>query len=84
MKNTYKTSILLDSLKAVEHFIKMTNNIVSDVDISQDYKYTVDGKSIMGILSLDLSKPLNVIILNPTEEDRVLLDNFIVKSKRKN
>ena len=76
MGNTYKTSILLDGINKVEDFVEMSNNMSCDVDISQDYKRTVDGKSIMGILSLDLSKTVNVILLNPTERDKTLLEGF--------
>ena len=76
MGNTYKTSILLDGINKVEDFVEMSNNMSCDVDISQDYKRTVDGKSIMGILSLDLSKTVNVILLNPTEKDKTLLESF--------
>ena len=77
MGNTYKTSILLDGINKVEDFVEMSNNMSCDVDISQDYKRTVDGKSIMGILSLDLSKTVNVILLNPTEKDKTLLESFV-------
>lgn len=77
MGNTYKTSILLDGINKVEDFVKISNNMSCDVDISQDYKRTVDGKSIMGILSLDLSKAVNVILLNPTEKDKTLLESFV-------
>ena len=77
MGNTYKTSILLDGINKVEDFVEMSNNMSCDVDISQDYKRTVDGKSIMGILSLDLSKTVNVILLNPTERDKTLLESFV-------
>ena len=77
MGNTYKTSILLDEYNKVEDFVKMSNKMSCDVDISQDYKRTVDGKSIMGILLLDLSKTVNVILLNPTEKDKTLLEGFV-------
>lgn len=77
MRNTYKTSILLDEYNKVEDFVKMSNKMSCDVDISQDYKRTVDGKSIMGILLLDLSKTVNVILLNPTEKDKTLLEGFV-------
>ena len=50
------------SLKAIEDvkdFVNIVNRYPFDVDLSSG-RYVVDGKSIMGIFSLDLSKPIKV------------------------
>lgn len=55
----YSTSILLSSIEAVKKFVTLTNSYKFPVNLSTD-KYKIDAKSIMGIFSLDLSKPLKI------------------------
>jgi hypothetical protein len=59
------------SMKSVKISLQMAQNVKEFVKIVQDYpyeidlksdKYVVDAKSILGIFSLDLSKPLVVEI----------------------
>lgn len=56
----------LKSIKSVKEFVNITNNFIGDVTLKSD-RYVVDGKSIMGIFSLDLSKPIEVEI-TPAEK----------------
>ena len=54
-------SILLNTTESVKKFV----NIMSSYDFPTDLRsgrYVVDAKSILGIFSLDLSKPLTVEI----------------------
>ena len=53
--------ILLNSIDAVKSFVNIVSSYDFDVDLISG-RYTVDAKSIMGIFSLDLSKPINVKI----------------------
>lgn len=58
-------------------------NIVSTQDGDFDLcsaRYVVDAKSIMGIFSLDLSKPLRLDIQNSTNEYKVIeqLKDYII------
>lgn len=55
----YTTSISLSSIEAVKKFVTLTNNYKFPINLATD-KYKVDAKSIMGIFSLDLSKPLKI------------------------
>ena len=55
----YKTKIKLVSIDDVKNFVRKANELDYDVDLSLG-KYTVDAKSIMGIFSLDLSKPIEL------------------------
>ena len=41
-------------------------------------RYVVDGKSIMGIFSLDLGNPIKVNILQETDEYPKELDEFLI------
>ncbi len=51
--------IMLSSINDVKAFVNIVNNYNFDVDLVSG-RYVVDAKSIMGIFSLDLSKPIKV------------------------
>ncbi|WP_024833585.1 HPr family phosphocarrier protein [Ruminiclostridium josui] len=55
--------ISLKSINDVKDFVNIVNKYDFDVDLSSG-RYIVDAKSIMGIFSLDLSKPIKVEIQN--------------------
>lgn len=52
-------NIQLKSINDVKDFVNVVNRYDFDVDLSSG-RYIVDAKSIMGIFSLDLSKPIKV------------------------
>jgi len=52
-------NIMLRSINDVKDFVNIVNKYDFDVDLSSG-RYVVDAKSIMGIFSLDLSKPIKV------------------------
>jgi phosphotransferase system HPr-like phosphotransfer protein len=52
-------NIQLKSINDVKDFVNFVNKYDFDVDLSSG-RYIVDAKSIMGIFSLDLSKPIKV------------------------
>jgi phosphotransferase system HPr-like phosphotransfer protein len=43
----------------IKNFVFLLNQFENDVDVSSA-QYVVDGKSILGVFSLDLDKPLTV------------------------
>lgn len=47
----------LSSIRRVKDFVKITNEFDCDIDIISG-RYVIDGKSIMGIFSLNLLEPL--------------------------
>jgi phosphocarrier protein HPr len=55
----YTSSIILSSIEAVKKFVTLTNSYNFPINLATD-KYKIDAKSIMGIFSLDLSKPLKI------------------------
>ena len=63
-----KTQIRLETIDRVKDFINAVRVIDGDIDVGSK-QYVVDGKSIMGILSLDLSSPLNLSIYNIDDEE---------------
>ena len=62
-----RTQIKLETIEKVKDFVNAVRIIDGDVDVSSR-QYVVDGKSIMGILSLDLSSPLDISIHTENEE----------------
>jgi phosphocarrier protein HPr len=54
-------NILLDTINDVKVFVNVVTKYDFDVDLISG-RYAVDAKSIMGIFSLDLSKPIRLEI----------------------
>jgi len=52
--------IMFSSIDDVKNFAAFANTKSYDVDISSG-KYLINAKSIMGIFSLDLTRPINVV-----------------------
>ena len=51
--------LMLNSINDVKDFVNIVSKYDFDVDLTS-VSYVVDAKSIMGILSLNLSKPIKV------------------------
>jgi phosphotransferase system HPr-like phosphotransfer protein len=66
-------NILLKSINDVKDFVNIVNKYDFDVDLTSD-RYVVDAKSIMGIFSLDLSKPIKMQI--HSEDCETFLDEI--------
>ncbi len=64
----YKKDILLSDIEAVKKFVSLANQYEFPVTLLSD-KYIINGKSIMGIFGLDLSRPLQIEVEDncPTE-----------------
>ena len=54
-------TIRLNSIDKVKEFVRVITNFDNDFDVRSG-RYTVDGKSILGIFSLDLARPLELDI----------------------
>ena len=54
-----KKMVLIDSIDKVKEFVKATNNFMYDITVTHT-PHVVDGKSIMGVLSLNLSRPVSI------------------------
>jgi len=53
--------VILGSINDVKDFVNSVSKYSFDIDLTSG-RYVVDAKSIMGIFSLDLSKPIKVEI----------------------
>ena len=58
-----KLNVKIVSMQDADKFNKICSKFDCDMDL-QSGKYYVDAKSIMGIFSLDLSKPIDLAIGN--------------------
>ncbi|NLM74600.1 MAG: HPr family phosphocarrier protein [Clostridiaceae bacterium] len=71
-------NILLKSINDVKDFVNIVNKYDFDVDLTSG-RYIVDAKSIMGIFSLDLSKPIKVEVHSDSADDFINeIKSFIV------
>ena len=73
-------NLLLSSINDVKDFVNIVSKYDFDVDLTSG-RYIVDAKSIMGIFSLDLSKPiaLNIHAEGDTTEIMTALQPYIVE-----
>ncbi|MCD8078276.1 MAG: HPr family phosphocarrier protein [Lachnospiraceae bacterium] len=63
--------ISLNSIDKVKNFVNDITRFDSDFDLVSG-RYVIDAKSIMGIFSLDLSKPINLSIHSESELQQIL------------
>ena len=64
-------NICLDSIDKVKSFVNEITKFDSDFDLISG-RYVIDAKSIMGIFSLDLSKPIDLAIHTETNLDEIM------------
>ena len=72
--------VCLDSIDKVKGFVNDISRFNTDFDLISG-RYVIDAKSIMGIFSLDLSKPIELTIHESDEIDEILkvLQPYVVK-----
>ena len=72
--------IMLGSINDVKNFVNIVSVYDCEIDLLSS-RYVVNAKSIMGIFSLDLSKPITLRIedSNKTEEILGKISDYIIK-----
>ena len=65
--------ISLNSIDKVKSFVNTISKFDNDFDLVSG-RYVIDAKSIMGIFSLDLSKPINLSIHADAPEIDAILE----------
>ena len=63
--------ITLNSIDKVKAFVNDVSKFTTDFDLVSG-RYVIDAKSIMGIFSLDLSKPIDLNIHDDENADDIL------------
>ncbi|WP_416200889.1 MAG: HPr domain-containing protein [Thermocaproicibacter melissae] len=76
----FTSTIVLSNIEAVKKFVTLTNNYNFPINLTTD-KYKIDAKSIMGIFSLDLSKPIQIEV-DDSEADKESAKEFIQQLAR--
>lgn len=61
--------IRLNSIDIVKKFVKVTSSYESDIDVIAD-RAVIDGKSILGLFSLDLTQDMYVKIVTDDINER--------------
>ncbi len=76
------TQILIDSIDKVKAFVNEITKFECDFDLISG-RYVIDAKSIMGIFSLDISKPidLDIHVNDETEAAAIMkaIDPYLAK-----
>ena len=70
-------NINLSSLDKVKEFESDVSKLDGDFDLVSG-KYIVDAKSMMGIFSLDLTKPVQLNIYNESDVNLAALNKYFV------
>lgn len=77
----YSAIISLSSIETVKKFVNIANNYDFPVLLHSD-KYIINGKSIMGIFSLDLSRPVRLEVeYDCPEQFKIDVKPFIREKK---
>ncbi len=63
--------VMLNSIDKVKSFVNDLTKFDCDFDLVSG-RYVIDAKSIMGIFSLDLSKPIDLTIHGDSDIDAIL------------
>ena len=63
-----KTIVNLNEIGRVNGFVNAASTFMSDIDAVRGH-YVIDAKSLMGLMSLDLSKPLDLVLHSYDEEE---------------
>ena len=66
-----KVQISLNSIDRVKSFVNTITQFDYDFDLISG-RYVIDAKSIMGIFSLDLSKPIDLAIHSEANMEEIL------------
>ena len=66
-----KTKVFLQAINDVKEFVTIVMHYDFDIDLVSG-RYVIDAKSIMGIFSLDLSKPIDLSIHTEDNIDEIM------------
>ncbi len=72
-------NISLSSLDKIKNFVGIVSNLDSEIDLISG-RYVVNAKSIMAVLSLDLSKDIQMNIYNEKifDDAKKILQDFLI------
>ena len=77
----YKTTVFFESVAQAKQFVNICNELDYRIELVAD-PYVIDAKSIMGIFSLDFSKPISLRAFCPdAEEFKNKIGQFLVENQ---
>ena len=79
MRNVY---VSLPTVETVQDFVLQISPLEGHFDLLTN-SYILDAKSLMGILTLDLTKPLELAVEKDTAETMQSIGRFITEEPRK-
>lgn len=68
-----KEKVLINSVEKAKEFVNIASKIEEPIDLCSEGRYVVDGRSILGIFSLNLIDPMEMTI---GSDDRTILGRF--------
>ena len=71
-----KLTLKLNSLDDVKRFIGITSRYEGELSL-ENGRYSVDAKSILGVFSMDLSQPVQLVCKQENEKLKEELRDFI-------
>lgn len=80
IKERQNMLIKLNTIEDVNNFSSLCSQYDDDIDVKQG-RQVIDGKSILGIFSLNLLEPLKVIIDSDNDNSKIGFYNSIQKWK---
>ena len=63
-----RLTVILNNYSNAQKFNKVVNTFNDDIDVIKG-RYIIDGKSLMGLFTLDLSKPVDVVLWSDDKEE---------------
>lgn len=73
-----KVKVNLNQIESVKKFVEISSNLQSEVTV-QSGRYIVDGKSFLGIMSLNLYDPVDVEIIG---KNKLEIESFLNMMKQ--
>lgn len=72
-------NISLDSFNLIKEFETLITNMEGKFELCVGH-YIVDAKSVLGILSLDLTRPIQLKMADTTEKNVEILKRYFVRN----
>ena len=75
-----RITVNLNEIKKVNKFVNEMSTFEADIDIISRH-YTCDAKSLLGILSFDLSKPVEAEIISDNVDELIRFNEVLEEFK---
>ncbi len=70
-----QVKVHLKDEKHIKDFFNLNSKTECDIDVEKDHSF-IDGKSLLGVMSMNLSKPLKIFIHGEDNEIDQLVDEY--------